>query len=213
MRILIAEDDYDISSLYKKALERRKHDVTLASTGDTCLQYYFDKFPNETSSTKLTSTGTKNKVKLSSYTALNTKSRHIRDNVASSSSASSVQSEAVADSRYDVVILDYKMPGMNGMDVAKEILEVSPHQRIIFASAYVEETLKESVKQLKQVVELMQKPFSLKQLVDTLEDKEVYEELRQLNVDVERIKAAKLTHEFIRDLLERLKKIQKNRTF
>jgi CheY-like chemotaxis protein len=52
------------------------------------------------------------------------------------------------------------MPGMNGMDVAKEILEVSPHQRIIFASAYVEETLEESVKQLKQVVELMQKPFS-----------------------------------------------------
>jgi CheY-like chemotaxis protein len=83
---------------------------------------------------------------------------------------------------YDVVILDYKMPGMNGMDVAKEILAVNPHQRIIFASAYVKETLQESVMQLKQIVELMQKPFTITQLVDTVEDKQVYEELKNLNV-------------------------------
>jgi CheY-like chemotaxis protein len=51
------------------------------------------------------------------------------------------------------------MPGMNSMNVAKEILAVNPHQRIIFASAYVKETLQESVKQLKQIVELMQKPL------------------------------------------------------
>ena len=89
---------------------------------------------------------------------------------------------------YDLVILDYKMPGMNGMDVAKEILAVNPHQRIVFASAYVKETLQESVKQLKQVVELIQKPFSLSQLVDAVEDKEVYEELKSLNLDVNRIK-------------------------
>jgi CheY-like chemotaxis protein len=83
---------------------------------------------------------------------------------------------------YDVVILDYKLPGMNGMDVAKEILAVNPHQRIIFASAYVKETLQESVKQVKQIVELMQKPFTITQLVDTVEDKQVYEELKNLNV-------------------------------
>jgi hypothetical protein len=45
------------------------------------------------------------------------------------------------------------------MEVAKEILTVNPHQRIIFVSAYVKETLEESVKQLRQAVELMQKPF------------------------------------------------------
>jgi len=45
------------------------------------------------------------------------------------------------ESSYDVVILDYKMPGVNGMDVAKEIFKINPNQRIIFASAYVEETL------------------------------------------------------------------------
>jgi DNA-binding NtrC family response regulator len=105
------------------------------------------------------------------------------------------------------------MPGMNGMEVAKEILSVNPHQRIIFASAYVKETLQESVKQLKQIIELMQKPFSLSQLVDAIEDKEVYEELKNLNVDVKRIKAAEPAHEVVIALLERLKKIQKFRTF
>jgi CheY-like chemotaxis protein len=42
---------------------------------------------------------------------------------------------------YDVVILDYNIPGINGMEVAKAILEINSHQRIIFASAYVSETL------------------------------------------------------------------------
>ena len=45
------------------------------------------------------------------------------------------------------------------MEVAKEILAVNPHQRIIFASAYVKETLEDSIKQLNQPVELLQKPF------------------------------------------------------
>ena len=50
---------------------------------------------------------------------------------------------------FEAVILDYRMPQMNGMEVAKEILAVNPHQRIIFASAYIQETVKDSVKELK----------------------------------------------------------------
>ena len=51
------------------------------------------------------------------------------------------------------------MPKINGMEVAKEILAVNPHQRIIFASAYVKETLVDSIQQLNQIVELLQKPL------------------------------------------------------
>ena len=43
---------------------------------------------------------------------------------------------------FEAVVLDYRMPQLNGMEVAKEILVVNPHQRIIFASAYIQETVK-----------------------------------------------------------------------
>ena len=46
---------------------------------------------------------------------------------------------------FGAVVLDYSMPNMNGLDAAKEILAINPSQRIIFASAYVQETLIESL--------------------------------------------------------------------
>ena len=116
-------------------------------------------------------------------------------------------------SPFDVLLLDYKLPDINGMEVAKEILAVNPHQRIIFVSAYVKETLQDSVKQLHQIVELMQKPFAINELIDTIEDKDAYNQLKKLNVDIDVIKAANPTHEQILDLLERLRKIGKMRTF
>jgi len=114
---------------------------------------------------------------------------------------------------FDAVVLDYKMPRINGMQVAKEILAVNPHQRTIFASAYVKETLIGSIKELKQIVELMQKPFGEDALIDTIEDKEIYSELKKLSVDVESLKAANLRHEQIRQLLDILRELQKGRTF
>jgi CheY-like chemotaxis protein len=72
---------------------------------------------------------------------------------------------------FDLVILDYKMPNGDGLQVAREILEINPDQRIIFASAHVRETLSESVKELKRAVDLMQKPFSISRLVDIVENK------------------------------------------
>lgn len=202
MRILVAEDDADISTLYKRTLEKRKHVVVLTSTGETCIQNYFDTLHRKVSAQSNSVTTARPNASISS----------ISQNVKSHNKwASNLNTDA--SSSYDVVILDYKMPGMNGMDVAKEILAVNPHQRIVFASAYVKETLQESVKQLKQVVELIQKPFSLSQLVDAVEDKEVYEELKSLNLDVNRIKAAEPTHELVIELLQRLRRIQKKRTF
>lgn len=114
---------------------------------------------------------------------------------------------------FDAVILDYQMPKMNGLEVAKEILLISPKQRIIFASAYVQETLVDSIKNLKQIVELLQKPFGLKALVDTIEDKHIYEELDKLNVDIRNLKELNPTHAQIRDYLDALQKLQKGRTF
>jgi DNA-binding response OmpR family regulator len=123
------------------------------------------------------------------------------------------QSQNIGRSPFDAVILDYKMPKKDGMEVAKELLELDPNQRIIFASAYVKDTLIDSVKQLKQIVELMQKPFDATALVETIEDKEIYNGLEKLNVNVKKIKDFNPSHEEIRDFLEGLREIMKGRTF
>ncbi|HZD36893.1 MAG TPA: response regulator [Nitrososphaeraceae archaeon] len=112
---------------------------------------------------------------------------------------------------FDAVILDYKMPGRNGLEVAKEILAVNPHQRIIFASAYVRDILMEAVRQLRQLVELVQKPFSERQFIDILEDTEVYQELGQLGVDVNQIKKGQFRHEQLKSLLETLNELGRHR--
>jgi CheY-like chemotaxis protein len=70
---------------------------------------------------------------------------------------------------FDVVILDYKMPKINGLEVAKEIFAVNPHQRIVFASAYHRDILLESVEKLNRLVEVLNKPFCEQVLIDTVE--------------------------------------------
>jgi CheY-like chemotaxis protein len=200
MQVLIAEDDLDIATLYKKALEKRKHDVVITSNGEECLKKYLDTLHHMTFGVSLP-------------TLSMPRMPATRMDPALSSTGSTAFRSVNKSAPYDVVILDYSMPSINGMEVAKEILAINSHQRVIFASAYVKETLEHSIKQLKQVVELIQKPFELSKLVDTIEDKEVYEDLRTLNIDVDLVKAANPTHEQIIDLLERLKRIQKHRTF
>jgi len=42
-----------------------------------------------------------------------------------------------SDSHYDLVLLDYSMPGMNGGEVAQAIRQIRPQTPIILLSAYV----------------------------------------------------------------------------
>ena len=114
MRILIAEDESDISHTYRVALESRNHNVHIADNGISCLRIYREKLASRRQTSSDKSKKYNNKPQDPSTSAT---------------------------SPYDVVVLDYKMPGKDGMEVAKEILTINPDQRIIFASAYVKETL------------------------------------------------------------------------
>jgi CheY-like chemotaxis protein len=69
---------------------------------------------------------------------------------------------------FDVVILDQQMPGMDGIDVAKEIQKVNSKQRIIFITGYGTEVIKK-LRSLKEEVEVMNKPFTLKALIIQIE--------------------------------------------
>ena len=60
---------------------------------------------------------------------------------------------------FDVVILEYKLPKMNGIEVAKQILEQNRRQRIMFISSVAEDRMYEIVHHLYKMVELVRKPF------------------------------------------------------
>jgi CheY-like chemotaxis protein len=179
LNILIAEDELDIAALYKTVLEKRNHKATITTNGEDCLKAYHDFYQ---------------------------KNRYSSEQQLSPPLGSIDRSRSHS---FDVVILDCKMPQMNGIEVAKEILAVNPHQRIIFASAYIKDTVIASIKNLKHsMMESVQKPFEIKRLVDLIEDNLMYQELRRLNIDVDIIKAIRPTHEEISDLLVRLKSVQ-----
>ena len=61
-------------------------------------------------------------------------------------------------SPYDLVILDHKMPRMEGTEVAKEIIDLNPKQRILFVTGYVKDMMK-GVRSIGEKIELLQKPF------------------------------------------------------
>jgi len=178
LNILIAEDEPDIAILYKTGLEKRNHIATITTNGEDCLKAYYEVSQSNRFATDQSSVRPG---------PMNLSENH----------------------PFDVVVLDCKMPHINGIEVAKEILAVNPHQRIIFASAYIKDTVIDSMKNLNHVMmESVQKPFEIKRLIDLIEDKMVYQELKKLNVDIDIIKAVNPTHEQVSDLLERLQNIR-----
>jgi len=97
-KILVVDDERDLLSSYKEALESADHKVVTAQDGKKCLEIYRKEFQ-----------------------AAQSKSRDL----------------PVEASPFNAVVLDYKMPRKNGLETAKEILELNPHQRIIFASLII----------------------------------------------------------------------------
>lgn len=135
MKILIAEDDYNIAFLYKRVLEMRQHDVYLSFDGTKCLQLfereYFKDWP------------------LSFKT---NKQSHAADN----------------NNKFDLVILDIDIPERNGIDIAREIHNISPNQRILLLSDNVNK-LNEYNTKVNEFTQLREKPITNDQLVDLIE--------------------------------------------
>ena len=93
------------------------------------------------------------------------------------------------------------------------ILDANPPQRIIFASAFLGETIADSFRHLKQVTEVLQKPFELDEFVRVVEDDEIYEKMKELNASIRHMADLGLTKDQVADITKRLGRIQKSRTF
>lgn len=70
---------------------------------------------------------------------------------------------------FKIIVLDYHLPGKDGIDIAKYILSVSPSERILIASSYPAEVIRKSAQGLKSPVELLLKPFDLDGLLEVVE--------------------------------------------
>jgi CheY-like chemotaxis protein len=77
--------------------------------------------------------------------------------------------ESLDTTPFDVVVLDQSMPKKTGTEVAGEILNAKPAQKIIFASAYA--FAGNDDKQLGEKIEFLQKPFTLNAFVQKIENK------------------------------------------
>jgi CheY-like chemotaxis protein len=217
LRILIAEDESDIWIPYKIALEKRGHVVDVAQSGEECIEIYNTALKDATRQRRSNEDNYYNyRVGDHGNRRTNNGNLDSDDHIPSSSFLLLASSTSSSSSPFDAVVLDYRMPKKDGLEVAKEILALNPSQRIIFASAYVKETVRESVRELRQVVELMQKPFLPEALVDVVEDTDAYPELKKLFVNVSKMSEIDFenpTPDQIRDIFEGLKKIQNGRTF
>lgn len=114
---------------------------------------------------------------------------------------------------FDVVILDYKMPYKTGLEVAKEILSLNPDQRIIFVSAYVKDALEDSVRRLRHAIELVEKPFEPKALIEKIEDVKVFQALKQINEGLQNIVDLDLDESQQHDLIANLRRVLKGKAF
>jgi len=70
----------------------------------------------------------------------------------------------LARQRYDLLFSDVSLPGMSGIDLARQALQAAPAMRVIFASGYGDTMLR----QLDFPYLSLQKPYELDQLQDAL---------------------------------------------
>ena len=85
-----------------------------------------------------------------------------------STSGSGVEAlDLVSEQKFDMVVLDLSMPGMNGIEVLKKIKQESPDTEIIMLSGHA--TIKDSTEAMKLGAEdFLEKPLDLQKLLQKI---------------------------------------------
>ncbi len=77
--------------------------------------------------------------------------------------------EKVKQSPYELIITDYMMPTMDGLELAKAVREVSPETKVVLITAYGNKELHASVEEL-NLEGFIDKPFSMAQIRGIVEN-------------------------------------------
>jgi CheY-like chemotaxis protein len=74
------------------------------------------------------------------------------------------------DGSFDLLLTDYQMPGMSGLDVARAARSMAPGLRVVLMTAYVDgDGLQDRIRAL-ALDGCLRKPFSLRQLREIVRD-------------------------------------------
>ena len=78
-----------------------------------------------------------------------------------------VAMEAMAEERFSIVITDYRMEKMNGLEVLRQVKTLNPYAKVIMITGYPSQELEEEAV-LSGIFEFMAKPFRMDELKDAV---------------------------------------------
>lgn len=74
--------------------------------------------------------------------------------------------EAVRRSRFDLIISDFAMPGLNGLDFVREVRSSLPATRVVIVSAFLDSETLESLEAEPNFAGFLRKPFDIFDLAE-----------------------------------------------
>jgi DNA-binding NtrC family response regulator len=77
--------------------------------------------------------------------------------------------EAVREERFDLILMDIKMPGMNGVETFRKIKQIAPQARVIMITAFaVEDLIRDALRE--GAFAAFHKPLNFERLFDSIEN-------------------------------------------
>ena len=152
----------DILKMPQKSEDKLVLGLNLSATDD------LSKTPEDIENTRILFVDDENSVRTFALRALRKKGY----DVVGASSAENALEIFAKDKNFQLLITDMVMPGQNGIELAKKILEETPDIKIILASGYSEDILKGEFADIENM-SFIPKPFSLGDLTQ-----KVYEVLQ-----------------------------------
>jgi DNA-binding NtrC family response regulator len=77
--------------------------------------------------------------------------------------------EQFTDAPFDLAVIDYQLPGIDGLDLVRQIQHISPQTRTIVITAYSSPEIESEAHRL-QTYRYLEKPFPIQELMCTVQE-------------------------------------------